>query len=415
MSLRSWLGRTIGLTDAGFWSSYFAVRNSAQKPVSEDTVMTVSAAWACIRLLRNSTAILPYNVYRKLPNGGAEILTGHPAYSLLHDQPNADTTADDLWGAVTTCLAGHGNAFGLKQKLGDRIVAVELIDPRVVMVTRYPQTFQKRYRFAWRDRSYDLTDDDVIHWKGFNFGGDEGLSAIRYGANTLGIAMAGDDTAGKMFANGAHQSGFIQSPVVMKKDQRDQFQKSLQEFRASDSAGKLMLLEGGFTYSQMGVNFDDMQMLQSRAFSVEEVCRFFSIPPFMVGHTEKVTSWGSGLEQQLIGYLTFALLPYLKIIEKRNNLAFLTAPERAAGLYTEFNVEGILRADSAARAALYSVMAQNGVMTRNEMRGKENLPSKPGGDTLTVQSNLVPLDMLGEVAARAAKPPPAPADTPPAP
>lgn len=400
MSLRTWLGRVIGLQDAQFWAEYVATRNAAQKPVNEDTALTISTVWACINLLTESIGCLPIMLYRKMPDGGREVATDHPVYALMHDRPNPDLTSTEFLSMLGACLVMNGNGYGLKRRIRDRVVGIDLIDPRVVQVTRAATTWELRYRFTYQDQAYDLGSDDLIHWRAFSaFGLDTGLSAIRYGTNTLGIAMAGDDTAGKMFANGAHQSGFIQSPVVLQKDQREQFQKSLKEFRESDSAGKMMLLEGGFTFNGLSMNFDDMQMLGSRAFSVEEICRIFRVPPFLVGHTEKVTSWGAGLEQILIGFLTFSLMPYLKRIQDRATLALLTPAERTAGYYVEFNFEGLLRADSAARAAFYSTLAQNGVLTRNEIRAKENLPKKDGGDDLTVQSALVPLAKLGQAPA----------------
>jgi HK97 family phage portal protein len=118
----------------------------------------------------------------------------------------------------------------------------------------------------------------------------------------------------------------------------------------------------------------------------------------MIGHTEKVTSWGTGLEQQVIGFLTFTLRPYLKLTEQAVKRSLIPASERDR-LYAEFNIEGLLRADSAGRAAFYASMAQNGIMTRNEIRGKENLSPMPGGDELTFQSNLIPARMAGQNAA----------------
>ena len=137
-------------------------------------------------------------------------------------------------------------------------------------------------------------------------------------------------------------------------------------------------------------------MLETRAFHVEEICRWFRVPPFMVGHSEKSTSWGTGLEQQMIGFLTFALRPYLTRIEQGIKKSLLSPTERTK-YFAEFALEGLMRADSNARAALYSSASQNGWMTRNEIRDLENRPPLSGGDELTVQSNLVPINVLGKV------------------
>lgn len=145
----------------------------------------------------------------------------------------------------------------------------------------------------------------------------------------------------------------------------------------------------------IGINPDEAQLLESRGFSVEEICRWFRVPPFMVGHSEKSTSWGTGIEQQMIGFLTFTLMPWLRRIEQAIHKD-LIAPNEQPRYYAEFAVEGLLRGDSAARAAFYSQMVNNGIFTRDDCREKENLERVGGNaDVLTVQSAMVPLDDIG--------------------
>lgn len=402
--LGDWIGRTIGLdqASAGFWTAFFGGRNSAGKPVTSDSTLTIAAAWACIRIVAETVGVLPYFVYRAMPDGSRVVAREHPLYSVLHDAPNPDFSATEIWEAVAACICLQGNAFALKLEYSGRVVGLELLDPRTVDVRRLPGSHVLRYRFTYRDKHYDVGPDKVVHWRGFGFGGDLGLSPIRYGANTFGIAMAADDAAGGQFRNIGNTSGFITTKDgrVLKDEQRKQFQKVLNDFQADENPAKVFMLEGGFEWKDFGINPNDMQLLQARGFSVEQVCSFFRVPPFMIGHQEKSTSWGTGLEQTILSFLTFTLMTYLTKIQKRNDLALLTPGERAAGFYTEFAIEGLLRADSAARAAFYSIMTMNGMYTRDEVRSKENLPKKGGNaDVLTVQSALVPLDMLGQAPA----------------
>lgn len=146
----------------------------------------------------------------------------------------------------------------------------------------------------------------------------------------------------------------------------------------------------------IGINPADAQLLESRAFSVEEICRWFRVPPFMVGHSEKSTSWGTGIEQQMIGFLTFTLAPWLRRIEQAISKDLLSPAERLR-YYPKFSVEGLLRADSAARAAFYSAMVNNGIYTRDEVRELEDRePMGGNAAVLTVQTALAPLDSLGQ-------------------
>lgn len=401
MSLRSWIGRTIGLTssdDVTFWRLFAGASTAAGKSVTAETALNLSACWACVRLLSETIGAMPVPLYERLPDGGRRVASEHWLYGLLHDAPNADQTPAEYWEGQVASLCLWGN--GLSRKVigpTGRVVALEPFSPESTSVRRLDNG-RLEYRYRKHGREYVLDEDQVFHVRGFGVDPTWGLSPIAYARQSMGLAMAADEVAAKIFANGMVSSGFIETQKFLNKDQRAQFKESLEQFQGSQNAGKLMTLEGGFAFKPLSITPEDMQMLQSRAFNVEEVCRWFRVPPFMVGHTEKSTSWGTGIEQQNIGFLTYALTPYLVRIQQRINLSLLPATERAR-YYAEFNFESLLRADSAGRAAYMATMAQNGFLTRNEGRRKENMPSGgPEGDKLTVQSNLVPLDRLGQSA-----------------
>lgn len=145
------------------------------------------------------------------------------------------------------------------------------------------------------------------------------------------------------------------------------------------------------SYQGITLNPEDAQMLESRSFSIEEICRWFRVPPFMVGHTTKQSSWASSVEGMNLLFLTNTLRPMLVNIEQEISRCLLNGDE---DLFAEFSVEGLLRADSAGRAAYYTTALQNGWMSRNDVRRLENLPPIEGGDIYTVQLNLTPLEDL---------------------
>jgi len=154
-----------------------------------------------------------------------------------------------------------------------------------------------------------------------------------------------------------------------------------------------MVLEGDMTYQGVTMNPEDAQMLESRSFSIEEICRWFRVPPFMVGHMTKQSSWASSLEGVNLLFLTNTLRPLLVNIEQEIARCLLGNDE---DYFAEFSVEGLLRADSAGRAAYYTTALQNGWMSRNDVRRLENLPPIPGGEIYTVQLNLTALEDLKE-------------------
>lgn len=407
MSLLSWWrGRTVKLTDGAFWAQWFGGETWSGKTVTPHGAMQIAAWWACVRLIAETVATLPLGVFQKTTAGNKEPTPGHPLYRLLHDSPNADQTAAEFWEGVVASLCVFGNGYARKELESERLIALTPI-PADVMVVRRDEQGVLRYKYTERGKTFDLTEREIFHVRGFGMGLDVGLSPVSYARQTLATAMAISEAAGTTFGQGMRASGFFISPQVLTKEQREQAEKRLVEkYSGSGAAGKAGLLEGGFTWSPASINPHDAEMLLSWKFSVEEICRWLRVPPVLIGHAaEGQTMWGSGVEQIMLGWLTLGLRPYLTRIEQSIKKQLIPAAERDR-TFAEFNVDGLLRADSAGRAAMLSSLGQNGYLTRNEGRALDNRPPKPGGDVLTVQSNLVPLEQLGQTPPRAVQPAP---------
>ncbi|RZZ81406.1 phage portal protein [Pseudoxanthomonas winnipegensis] len=395
-SVLKWLGVPIGLTDEAFWAAWAGGASASGKSVTHHTILQLSAAMACVRLISQTIATLPVGFYERKPDGTRVSASTHPLYELLHNQPNADMTAVQFWEVVLVSLLLWGNAYAEKTFSGSRLVSLEFLAPQRMAVRRLT-TGELEYRYTDTDgRQRVISERAIWHIRGFSVDGVMGLSAIRAGAQVFGAAMAADEASAKVFANGMSVGGVLSTDQILSDKNRNTFRTNMQtEFAGAMNTGKTMLLEAGMKYQQVPMNPEDAQLLGTRAFNVEEVCRWFGVPPFMVGHSEKSTSWGTGIEQQMIGFLTFSLAPWLRRIEQSIRKDLLQPVERAL-FFAEFSVEGLLRADSAARATFYSTMVQNGIYSRDDCREKENLPRRGGhAAELTVQSNLLPIDMLG--------------------
>jgi len=250
----------------------------------------------------------------------------------------------------------------------------------------------------------------MFHVRGMGFGGDYGLSPLAFGRQTFSSAIAAEETAGKMFANGMQVSGVLTSDQVLKPEQRKQLGETLQQFAGSDRAGKVAVLEAGLKYQQLSINPQDAQMLETRRFSVEQICRWFGVPPVMIGHAAAgVTTWGSGVEQIILQFTKTSLRPLLRRIEAAIRRDLMT-PEDRTKIKVEFNMEGLLRGDSKTRAEFLSQMVDHGLYTPNEGRAYENKEPLAGGDDLLVNSTMFPLRLIekrmaASVSAPAAAPP----------
>nr|WP_153491964.1 phage portal protein [Sinorhizobium meliloti] len=372
-------------------------RSDAGEAITDQNILAISAVWACVNLLAGTIASLPLMVYRTNSRGERTLARDHPLFRILHDSPNYDQTATDFWEYSSASIELWGNSYAaIERNGGGRVAALTPLRPDSVSVRRL-ENGNLEYRWTKDGENHVGSDRAILHIRGF--GGDPlgGMSTLHFGRHAFGLARAIDRAAAGTFSNGMIAQTALTFERWLTDEQRNLAETKLSEkYIGAKNSGRPIILEGGTKIDVLSINPEDAQMLESRGFSVEEVCRFFGVPPFMVGHTQKVTSFGSGLEQQVLGFQKFTLRRRLKRIEQALEKQLLTPAERAAGLTIEFNLEGLLRGDSTARAAFYQSALANGWMTINEVREKENLPRVEGGDVPRMQMQNVPITEAGK-------------------
>ena len=382
--------RQLSLRNVEGWASAGHMGDAGEN-VTESSALALSAVWGCVNLLSGTISSLPLVVYRKGSNGTPEPAEDHPLYRLLHDSPNYDQTAVDFWDFLAASIELHGNGFARIERSGTRILAIVPIAPDLVSVRRL-RTGMLEYRWSDAGKSYVESDRTMLHIRGPGGNPLGGMSTLQFARQAFSSARAADRAAAKMFANGLRPSGVVTFEKWLTQEQRDIAEKVLMEkYAGSINAGRPMLLEGGSTWNQITISPEDAQMLETRSFSVEEICRFFGVPPVMVGHTSKTTSWPTGVEQQGQLLQKFTLRRRLKRIEQAIAKQLLSAADRAAGITIKFNLEGLLRGDSAGRSAFYQSALSNGWMTINEVRALEGLPPVTGGEVPRMQMQNVPI------------------------
>lgn len=382
--------RPLNLTEPLGWG---IEPTAAGVPVNETSVLALSAAWACVNLLAGTIASLPLMVYRTDSAGNRVVARDHPLFRVLHESPNYDQTALDFWEGGQAALELRGNMHARIEWAGERRDRIVALHPVFNPVVTRQSDGSLRYRWTEDGKPYDEPQENVFHVRGFGGSPLGGLSTLTYGRQVFGLSAAVNTAAAKHFANGVRPSLALTTDKFLA-EHRERIEKGLEEKHAGAmNSGRPLVLEGGLTPHNLSFSPEDAQMLESRAFSVEEICRFFEVPPHMIGHTEKSTSWGTGLEQQTLGFQKFTLRRRLKRIEQAIMKQLLTPADRVVGIVVEFNLEGLLRADSAGRSTFYQRMTQIGAMTINEVRALENLPPVPGGDVPRMQAQNIPINM----------------------
>lgn len=362
--------------------------------VSAQGSMTLSAVWGCVGLLAGTISSLPLQVFKVGEDGARIMLRDHPLYMVLHDSPNADQTALDFWDFITTSIELWGNSYARIERLGGKVVALTPLRPDSVKVRRLPNG-ALHYAFSLNGKRFDLPETEVLHIRGP--GGDPlgGLSTLSYARSTFSLAMAENGVAAGMFRNGLRPSGVLSFKEWLSAENRDVAKTDMvEQYMGAANAGRPFIFEGGAEWKPLSIAPVDAQMLEGRGFSIEEICRFFQVPPVLIQHSAATTSWPTGVEQQVLIFQKFTLRRRLKRIELAIKKTLLTPAERRAGISVEFNLEGLLRGDSAGRASFYGAGLNAGWLTINEVRARENLPPVEGGGIPRIQKQNVPITAL---------------------
>lgn len=364
--------------------------------VTDERNMQISTVWACIRLISTVTASLPLDVYQTKNDQRTKVDNSHPLAKLLRFRPNNFMTALEFREAMTMQLCAYGNAYAHVERngVGDVISMVPLMSANMeVRLSDNGKNIIYRYR---RDTEYaDFSQKEIFHLKGFGFNGLTGLSPLAFSAKSAGVAIAMEDNQREFFANGAKSPQILMTDgKVLTKEQRGQLEENFKEIAGGPVKKRLWILESGFTTQPIGVSPQDSEILAARKFQVAELARFYGVPPHLVGDVDKTTSWGSGIEQQNLGFLQYTLKPYLDRWEYSIERWLVKESEQGV-IHAVHNLDGLLRGDSTSRASFMQIMVNTGIRTVNEVRRLDNLPPLPGGDVATRQSQNVPITDLG--------------------
>jgi HK97 family phage portal protein len=368
--------------------------------INPETALQLSAVWGCVFRYASVISTLPLKLMRVGDGNTATVAGELPLYTILHDRPNSQMSASVFWQAMVAGMLTWGAAYARKVKVGGRLVALIPLRPEFMTVVMLKSGVLEYHYAADGMEEEILGAEDVFVVLDRTMDGYTGLSRIEYARNSLGMAIAGDRAASNSWRNGLRASGFVTVGQWLTPEQRTAYRTAVQAFSgtgngdADDRQGGVMVLENATKFEQLTLKPADVELLDSRRFSVEEICRWYDVPPVLVGHApEGQTMWGSGIEQVILGWQKLGLAPIVRRIEQEIWRQLLT-PEDQKVLFAEFNLDALMRGDSTARAAFYSSMSQNGIMVRNEIRARENLPPIEGGDVPTVQSSLVSLAQL---------------------
>lgn len=373
-------------------SAYGALGDSL---VNDERILQISTVWRCVSLISTLTATLPMDVFETDGKDDRfKVGMDNPLARLLRYSPNQYMTAQEFRESMTMQLCFYGNAYALieRNSIGDVINLLPLLSANMDVRLEGKKIV---YRYK-RDSEYaNFSQREIFHLKGFGFNGLVGLSPIAHACKSAGVAVAMEDQQRDFYANGAKSPKILSvGDRVLSKDQRNQVEENFREIAGGPVKKRLWILEANFAAHDIGVSPQDAETMASRKFQVSELARFFGVPPHLVGDVEKSTSWGTGIEQQNLGFLQYTLQPYISRWENCIQ-RWLLKPGDVGKYHAEHNLDGLLRGDSTSRAAFMKAMGDAGLRTINEMRRLDNMSPIDGGNVAMRQKQYVPITALG--------------------
>lgn len=385
-----------------------SIETAAGTSVSPDGAVRVAAVYRCVDLRASALACLPVQVIGQAADGTiGRKLAGHPLAQLLGSRPNRRHTSFEFRRLLGSHVHLWGNAYALKVRTGQRILELLPMHPgRMLVEERADMSLRYLYTRA-NGGQVEFAEQDVFHLRDLSTDGIVGLSKIALMREAVGVALQAERFGARMFKNGMGVGGAVKHPGKLSDGAHARLKSDMeQRYAGADNAHRWMVLEEGMALEKLGMSSSDMQFLDSRKFQRSEIAMFFGVPPHLIGDVEKSTSWGSGIEQQNLGFLQYTLGGDVQMWEQAIERD-LVPPSEAPRVFVKLNVAGFLRAAAKDRAEYYSrALGSGGApgwMTQNEVRALDDLPPLPGGDGLPQPPPAAP-----------AKPAPEPAHTDPA-
>lgn len=374
----------------GVFESLTSVGSNSGAP-SEQTALAITAVHACVQLIAGAIAAMPMHVYTRARDGDRTRDINSPLWWTLNEEFSPRWPASAGWSFLVGSKLLHGDGFAeIVRGPGGAIRHLVPIHPNRVRVIAEPDGMRLVYEIA-PDPTIErpnrtvsqirvLDQDDVLHVPGFGFNGLRGMSALRNSLSVAGrLAISSQDFSTKFLENMARPDYALRTDQALTDPQFDRLREMLDKHKGPLNAGKPLILEGGLDVKTLTMPLEEMQLLETRKFQVEEIARAFGVPPFMIQHNEKTTSWGSGVEAMGVGFVRFTLRDHLNAFHNEINRKFF----RTYGRLAEFDTTELERADT---KSLYEALriaigraGEPGFISVEEARAVLNMSREPLG------------------------------------
>lgn len=369
--------------------------------VSVETALNHSVVWACNRIISETIGFIPA-VLRQKTSAGKREAVEHPMYNAMQNAPNDEITAQCFTEELTSHCVMSGNGYAKIVRRSGTGTAIELhgLLPQQVFPDR-EKSGQKRLVYVIKedyaaDKTYTVErgkPQDILHLRGLGWDGLRGYSVITMGRQSIGTAIAAERNVARFWASGGRAPYHIEATRKFKVD--EDFQKWRSDWeRVYAEPSRVPIMEPDFVYKPDAASMKDSQVIESRIFTVAEICRWFNVSPHLAMDLSRATF--SNIEELMLEFVILTLNAWINRWENEFWRCVLTAEEKAKGYYLKHDLRSLLRGDFATRMAGYATAIQNGYLNQDEVRDDEDLDPIPDGKGKTYRVQLNMQDISAE-------------------
>lgn len=343
-----------GLTDSGI-------------KITPNLALNLSAVYRCIAIRSGTISKMPLQVFSKSIKGKKRIQ--NDVSYLLEKRPSRLTTPSQMKKMISIDIDLWGNAYILIKKGRSELKRLE--PWRVTVTLMSDETLRYKYENPITLKQEVYKDEEVMHYKEFGTDGIIGKSKIQLARETLGNVRASNKLLSKYYKNGTLSKGILMHPGILKKEVKDTIKEAWREANAGiENSYDIPVVDSGLEYKDISMSFEDAQFLNLNKFSVEEIGRFFNVPPYKLGIMEGAKF--NNVQSQEMDFVSNTIQPLLTDIEEETDYKLFFTTEKNKGYYTKFNMAVAMRADDISRADFYEKMLNNGIYSINKCLEKED-------------------------------------------
>jgi HK97 family phage portal protein len=363
--------------------------------VDSYTAMKYSAVFACCRVLAETFASMPVMLYQKDKNGDRKALNDLDIYDILHSRPNDEMSPFNFKESMMMSLNLGGNS--VSEKLFNRFGDVVGLYPYRWQQVKIDRDENNRliYKITNGKESKTLNREQVLHIPGLSLDGIVGLSPIEYSASAINLGLSYEKFGIGFYKNGANASGAFTFPNELGDEAFGRLKEEVKKnYTGLKNTGTPIILEGGGSFQPFTIKPADAQLIESKRFQIEDICRIYRVPQHLVQMLEKSTN--NNIEHQSLEFVMYTMLPWFKRVEENLNMQMLSPKERKAGYYLEFKIDALLRGDAKSRAEAYATGRLNGWLSINDIRKLENMNPVEGGDEYMQPLNYINIKLADD-------------------